>query len=139
MLTATAQKTLLAEARQYSVLIPNQPGRLERLTALLARAGVNVSGIASVDVGSVSWLKFLAEPAGGLRIRLEHAGFKMTESRVFLAQADDEPDFLHRLACELGRLGINIISCYGSVVEGSAKLVLTVDRPELAGELCARE
>ncbi len=123
---------------QYSVVVPNEPGELARVTHLLTEEGVNLEGVISVNVGDTSNVQFVAGRSDGLRRRLEDAGLRVLENQVFHIQLRREPEELNRLATALCDDGINILSLYGNLDGELVKLVLAVDRPERAAAVLSR-
>ena len=117
---------------QYSVMVPNEPSQLARVTQILADAGINIGGIMATSVGSALWLRFLAKGHDELKRRLENKGLEVHESRVLRIDADPEHDLLDRVTATLAARGINLLSCYGHTAHGRSSWVLAVDRPEEA-------
>ena len=120
---------------QFSVMVPNEPGQLEKATAALAKGGVNLSGVTSINLGRSACLKFLGEPAETLARELAAAGLKTCESLVFELQVSESASELNRLFCLIAENGINILSCYGNSAGGAMRLIVAVDRPEAAAAL----
>lgn len=111
---------------------------MARLTELLARVGVNLGGVMGARIGSKTCLRFLAEGNVALKPELEREGFETKESQVLTLNLASSAEDLDRLTSALGEQGINILACYGHVVDDSAKFVLDVDRPEEAVPIVAR-
>ena len=122
---------------QYSVMVPNEPGQLARLTDALSRAGVNLAGVLSVNHGAMACLKFLSEQSTRLRKQLESEGYRVSENEVFALELADGTEAFNHLASELASHRINILSCYGQLDERPARLILSVDQPEKAAPIVA--
>ena len=67
---------------QYSVLTPNEPWMLAKLTHLLSREDINISGMMTINVGDTACIQFMASRREGLREKLEDAGLKVSENEV---------------------------------------------------------
>jgi hypothetical protein len=123
---------------QFSVVVPNEPGELAKVTYLLSQEEVNIEGVLSVNVGDTASIQFVADGGSAVRRRLEAAGLAVLENQVFHIQLPNKPEHLNELARELAADGINILSLYGNVEGDLVKLVLAVDQPESAARVMAR-
>jgi len=128
---------------QYSVMVPNEPARLDRATRIIADAGVDLSGVAMSSLGAGMWLRFLSSGHHPVRAKLESKGLEVCESRVLRVESPADSNLLDRVAARLATRGINILSCYGQAVRGRATWVLSVDRIDDAvaalSDLCVVE
>jgi hypothetical protein len=123
---------------ELSVVVPNEPGQLARLTGTLSAAGVNLAGLLTVHAGATARVKFVPEgDAAAARRGLEEAGYRPTETPVFALEGREGSDLAHRVVSALAAAGINIVSCYSQDAGGVTRFILAVDRPDLAGELLA--
>jgi hypothetical protein len=129
---------LIQASTQYSVMVPNKPGELARITSALLEAGINLDGIASIDVGSSTCVKFIAEPAQDVTPALRAAGYAVCAAPVLRLWAQPMPDFINRVALELARGGIAVTSFYGHCAKDGANYVLAVDKPREAAAALAR-
>lgn len=123
------------EVAEYSVLTPNEPWTLARLTQLLSKEDVPLSGMTTVNVGGSAAIQFLAEKRQDLRRKLEDAGLSVAEKEVLRAEIHNSPDELNRLVRALAEREISVRSLLGTFDGGRIKLMLTVDRPELAASV----
>ena len=121
---------------ELSVVVPNEPGQLARLTGTLGAAGVNLAGLLTVHAGATARVKFVPEgDAEAARLGLVEAGYRPTASPVFSLEGPEGSDLAHRVVSELAAAGVNIISCYSQEAAGSTRFILAVDRPDLAAEV----
>jgi len=120
---------------QQSVMIDHEPGALRRLTDALASAGVNLTGITTLNLGAKACVKIIAPKGAPVRETLHREGFKFTESQAFEIELEKMPFALNELLIALARRGANVTSCYGHNEGGSAKVVVTVDKHEQCGAL----
>lgn len=120
---------------QYSVLVPNEPGKLAFVTELIQKELANVRGVQTVNVGDGTSIQFVAPNAPELRRTLENHGFAVRENQVFQLQLPENNGGLPSLARGLADKGINVLSLYGLTERQHAKVVVSVDRPEQAQPL----
>ncbi len=120
---------------QFRVCVPNLPGELAKLTHLLLKAKVNITGMMTESFGEVAHVRMLATPEKGVGSLLEDAGFDVMEVPVFLLDLSNKPGCLNKLAKDLAEEHVNILACYGTGVGDKARLVVAVDDLEKAGPI----
>lgn len=123
---------------QVSVLAPNRPGMLAKITQILSREGVDLSGVVTERIGDQTAIRFVTERENGLRRKLVDAGFPVLENKVFNLEMPNRPGEINRLARLLAEEGANIVSLYSTSHESRARCVVSVDRPEAAARALAR-
>lgn len=123
---------------QYSVLTNNEPWMLARVTQLLSKEDINITGVLSVNIGDTAAIQFLTDRNQGLRQKLENAGLPVLEKEVFHLAIPNQPEELNRLVRTLAERDINIRSLYGAVEHNRVKLVIAVDQPEKAAPIIAQ-
>ena len=117
---------------QYSVLTSNEPWMLAKVTQLLSREEVSISGLMTMHLGETASIQFLADKSGALREKLENAGLRVLESEVFHVKLPNNAREINKLCESLAEKQISVRSMYGTVEGGQVKLVLSVDKPENA-------
>jgi hypothetical protein len=117
---------------QFRVTVPNLPGELAKLTHLLLKAKVNITGMMTESLGEVAHVRLLAAPEKACYDLLDHAGFDVLEVPVFQVDLSNKPGALDRLARELAEENINILCVYGTGAGPQARLVVAVDDIEKA-------
>lgn len=127
----------LGAKTQYSVVTANEPATLERVTRLLSAEDVSISGMMTVELGEKAAVQFLAEKRPGLREKLENAGLSVLEREVFQCELSNCPDELNRLVNALVERGAAIRTLFGTVEGSRVKLIVGVDRPDLAAPVFA--
>lgn len=120
---------------QFRVCVPNLPGELAKLTHLLLKAKVNITGMMTESFGEVAHVRLIAGAEKGVGSLLEDAGFDVMEVPVFLVDLSNKPGDLNRLAKELAEENINILCVYGTGHGSTARLVVAVDDLEKAGPI----
>ncbi len=117
-------------AWHLSVFAENRPGRLEAITGILARAGINIRAIKISDLGDHGVVKLLVnEPDAALQA-LTAGGIVASKRPVLAVAVEDRPGGLHAVLNVLTRRGINVEDAYGFARDRRAILVIEV--PDLA-------
>ena len=120
---------------QFRVTVPNLPGELAKVTRLLVKAKVNITGMMTESFGEVAHIRLLAAPEKGVGSLLEDAGFDVMDVPVYLVDLSNKPGHLDKLAKELAEERINILAVYGTGLGDKARLVIAVDEIEKAGPI----
>ena len=120
---------------QYSVLTSNEPWMLAKVTQLLSREEVSISGLMTMHVGDTASIQFLADKNHSLREKLESAGLRVHENEVFHLSLPNKAHEINKLCESLAEKQIQIRSMVGTVDGDQVKLVLSVDKPENAATL----
>lgn len=117
---------------QYSVMTANEPWMLAKLTQLLSKEGINISGMMTMKVGETACIRFMAPPNHGLQERLQEAGLDVSQNDVLQVKIPNRPEDLNRLCKSLAEKMIHVHALYGTTDGQDVKLVLAVDQPESA-------
>ncbi|MEJ5357148.1 MAG: ACT domain-containing protein [Desulfobacterales bacterium] len=121
-------------AWHLSVFAENRPGRLETITGILARAGVNIRAIKISDLGEHGVVKILVnDPDAALRA-LTEAGVAASKLPVLVVAVEDRPGGLYEVLTVLTRHGINVEDAYGFARDRRAILVIEVPDVAAAAE-----
>jgi hypothetical protein len=126
---------------QISVFLENKPGKLEKVTNLLAGAGINIRAITIAGSGDSGVLKLLVNDPGKAYDILTGNGLVAARKEVVAVKTPDQPGGLDRVARILTREGINIDDAYGFVLESgkNAVLVIQIADPEKTARVLERE
>jgi hypothetical protein len=114
-------------AHQVNVFAENRPGRLEKLTGILAREGINIRAVTIAGQDEYGVIKLLVDDPGKARRVLEEGGFSAFLREVVAVVMQDRPGGLHEVCRALGERGINLEDAYGFVVEEGEKAVLVME------------
>ncbi len=114
-------------AHTLTVFMENKPGKLERITGILADAGVNLRGITVASGGEFGVVRILVTDSERALGVLREAKFTVSIQESIVAIVDDEPGGFHRLLGILTRNQINLEDCYGFVLENSKKAAIVID------------
>jgi hypothetical protein len=97
---------------EFTVMLPNTPGALARLGAVLGDARVNIEAIQGTVRAERAVVQVVpSEPELAART-LEEAGIVYTQREVLVVRVLDEPGMLGDVALVMATAGINIDSVY---------------------------
>jgi hypothetical protein len=109
---------------ELTVMLPNTPGALARLGAVLGDARVNIEAILGTVRAERAVVQVVpSEPELAARA-LEEAGIVYTQREVLVVRVLDEPGMLGDVALVMATAGINIDSVYATA---RGHIVLGVD------------
>ncbi len=114
-------------AHQISVFVENKPGRIERVTEILAKAKVNIRAFTLSGTYEYGVMKLLVDqPDKALEI-LTAQGIPASKREILAVLMDDRPGGLYRIAKAFGQRKMNIEDAYGFVIQDKKRAVLVVD------------
>ena len=109
---------------EFTVMLPNTPGALALLGAILGDARVNIEAILGTVRAERAVVQVVpSEPEVAARA-LEEAGIVYTQREVLVVRVLDEPGMLGDVALVMATAGINIDSVYATA---RGHIVLGVD------------
>jgi hypothetical protein len=114
-------------AHQISVFVENKPGRLERVTEILAKAKVNIRAFTVSSSYEYGVMKFLVNKPDKALEALRAQGIPANKREILAVLMEDRPGGLHRVARVFGERKINIDDAYGFVIEDKKQAVLVLD------------
>jgi len=118
-------------AYQLSVFAENKPGRLAKVTRILAGEKINIRAIAISTSGEFGVINILADdPKRGHKV-LEKAGLTVSLKEVIAVLIEDKPGGLDKLIQLLYDENINVENAYGFVLESWKQAVFVVDVDQL--------
>ena len=115
-------------ARDFTVILRDEPGQLARLGEATGQAGANIRGLAAFtgEGHGVIHLLFDDEDAPRARAAIEEAGLGLADDReVLVVDVHDKPGTLGELARELAAASVNIELAYAAY--GGVRLVIATD------------
>ncbi|MCX7730342.1 MAG: ACT domain-containing protein [Candidatus Caldatribacterium sp.] len=113
-------------AHQVSVFAENKPGRIEKITRILAEARINIRAITISSANGFGVVKILVDQPQRAFEGLREYGVPVYLQEVIAVILDDIPGGLHKVAKVLAENGINIEDAYGFVVERGKTAVLVI-------------
>ncbi len=127
-------------ANQFVVQLTNEPGALATLAETLAARGVDLRAIGGGGIGDTGHVIMTTADDETTRAVLEQGGYTFIEGESILAEVDDRPGGMARIARELAAAGVNI---YGHLFLGRwgdrAMFAFVVDAPERARPILERK
>lgn len=125
--------------RQFVVQVTNQPGQMARLAEEMAAAGVDLRAIGGGGLGETGHFIMTTADDDAAREVLEGGGWTFFEGESLLAEVDDRPGGMARLARELADAGVNVL---GHLFVGRwgdrATFAFVVDDPDRARPILER-
>jgi hypothetical protein len=114
-------------AHHVAVFAENKPGRIERIAAVLADAGVNIRAITIATTDTFGVVKLLVDDPPRAHAALAAAGLTAHLREIVAVVMDDRPGGLRDVARVLAAAGVNVEGAYGFVVEDKRRAVLVVE------------
>ncbi len=99
-------------AKQLSVFLINQPGRLANVSAALAKDKVNITALTLMDSTEHGVLRLVTDEADKARKSLEKNGCSVTETDVLLLELPNRPGAFASVAKTLAESHLNIDYAY---------------------------
>ena len=123
--------------QQISIFAENKPGKVERITRVLAEAAVSIRAITISDLGDYGVIKILVDDTRKAYDRLRGAGLAARLVEVVAVPIPDEVGGLDKVATVLSEKGVNLKNAYGFVVDKGKQAVLLfeVDQPAAAAKV----
>ncbi|HHU17464.1 MAG: ACT domain-containing protein [Anaerovoracaceae bacterium] len=121
--------------KQLSVFLQNEQGRLEEVTGILYKNGINISALSIAETEEYGILRMIVSDIDKASAALRNEDFSVKISDVICIETPDIPGELHKYIQILSRAGINLSYMYGYSDAGTARLIMKVSDPEKALEL----
>ena len=117
-------------AYHLSIFVENKPGKLEKITKILADNKINIRGIALANAGDFGIVKIIADNPDLAYNVLKDNHFTVSKRNILAIRIDDRCGSLHDLLTILSKNNINIEDCYGVSVayNKSAAIIIEVEK-----------
>jgi len=126
-------------AKQFVIQVSNRPGEMARLAEQLAARNVDLRAIGGGGLGEVGHFIMTTADDDGARAVLQDGGWTFIEGESLLAEVDDRPGGMARIARELSDAGVNVL---GHLFIGRwsdrATFAFVVDDPDKARPILER-
>ncbi len=123
----------MAKATQITVSAESKPGVLAKVSAALAKAGVNISAMCASEAAGRGKLRLIVSDGARAKQALADAKIRCAEEPALLLSLDDRPGSLADVAGRLAAAKINVKCAYAtSGGGGKAQVVLVVANPDKA-------
>ncbi len=127
-------------AKQFVVQLKNEPGAMATLAEALAARGVDLRAIGGGSMGDSGHVIMTTADDDTTRRVLEQGGYRYVEGESIIAEVDDRPGGMARIARALADAGVNI---HGHLFLGRwgdrAMFAFVVDSPEKARPILERK
>ena len=127
-------------ANQFVVQLKNVPGSMAILAEELAARGVDLRAIGGGGLGDSGHVIMTTADDETTKKVLDEGGYNYVEGESILAEVDDKPGGMARVARALADAGVNI---HGHLFLGRwgdrAMFAFVVDRPDLAKPILERK
>jgi hypothetical protein len=101
---------------QVSVFAENKPGKISRITEVLAKNNINIRAITISDSGDYGIIKLLLDKPSEGNDCLKNEGITSTLKEIVAVIIDDSPGGLHKAASLLSSKNINVEDAYGFTI-----------------------
>jgi len=118
-------------AYQLSIFAENKPGRLAKVTAILAREKINIRAITIASSEAFGVINILADDPEKAHKVLDAAGLTVSLKPVIAVVIPDKPGGLDTLIQLLSDDGVNVENAYGFVLESWEKAVFVIEVDQL--------
>ncbi len=112
---------------QISIFSENKPGRLKKITKVLAEEGVNILAINIASSNGFGVIKFIVDKCEPAYQKLKQKGFTVSLNEVLAIELVDRPGGLYEAAAILSKKRINIENAYVLILESRKKAFLVVE------------
>ena len=120
--------------------MPNRPGVLARVCAILSESGINIMALAVHDTVDNAVVRFLVDQPTKALLLLEQEELYVLEQEVVVLEVGNHLGELMRISQALAEADINIAYAYCTATkqQESGCLVLRTDNPERTLEILSR-
>jgi hypothetical protein len=117
----------MEQLKQISIFSENKPGRLRKITKVLAEEGINILAINIASSNGFGVIKFIVDKFDLAYQKLKQKGFTVSLNEVLAIELVDKPGGLFDVATILSKKRINIENAYVLILESRKKAFLIVD------------
>lgn len=114
-------------AHQISIFAENKPGRLAKVTTVLAAKKINIRAITISSSDEFGVINMIVDNTKAAQRALSEAGLTVSLKPVVAVLMPDRPGGLNTLIHLLSDRGINIENAYGFVLESWEKAVFVLE------------
>lgn len=91
-----------------SVFVENKPGKLEKITKILADAKINILGFSITDARDFGIIKLLVDKTQEAFDLFKKSGLAVAKTPALGVEMEDKPGGLHKVVSFISSKGINI-------------------------------
>lgn len=117
----------MEQLMQLSIFSENKPGRLTKITKVLAKEGVNILAINIASSDGFGVIRFIVDTCDLAAQKLRQKGFTVSLNEVLAIELVDRPGGLFEVSAVLSKKKINIENAYVLILGSRKKAFLIVD------------
>ena len=117
----------MEQLKQLSIFSENKPGRLKKITKVLAEESVNILAINIASSDGFGVIRFIVDKSDTAFQKLKQKGFTISLNEVLAIELVDRPGGLYEVATILSETKINIENAYVLILGSRKKAFLIVD------------
>ena len=114
-------------AYQLSIFAENKPGKLAKVTSVLAREKINIRATTIATADTFGVVNLIVDDPKRAEAALAAEGMTVHLKEVLAILIPDEPGGLDKLTQLFNKEGVNVNNAYGFVLESSQKAVFVID------------
>ena len=114
-----------------SIFAENKPGKLEKITGVLAKEGINILGFSIISVKDFGVIKFLVDQPERAYQKFKERGFTVAKVPCLGIELEDRPGGLYEVVKLISSKGINIESALVYVAETRKKAYFVFEVEDL--------
>lgn len=114
-------------AYHLSIFVENRPGKLEKITKVLADNGINIRAISVASAGEFGVVKLLVNEGDRAFAALQEQNITVSKRRILVILLPDSPGAMYDLLVVLSEKDINLEDCYGFVVESKKQAAVVIE------------
>ncbi len=114
-----------------SIFAENKPGKLEKITEVLAKEGINILGFSIISVKDFGVIKFLVDQPERAYQKFKERGFTVAKVPCLGIELEDRPGGLYEVVKLISSKGINIESALVYVAETRKKAYFVFEVEDL--------
>jgi hypothetical protein len=120
------------QIKQISIFLENNAGRLAEVTAVIAKAGVDIRAISIADTADFGILRVIVDKPEKATEALVNAGFTTRVTDVLAVEIPDQPGSLAKVMALFKETGVNIEYLYASLEGKSDKAIVIFKVEDIA-------
>jgi len=117
----------MQEVQQISVFAENKPGKIERITGILAAQKINIRAITIASSNKYGVIKLLVNESEKAFKALQDKGLSVALKPILAVEIEDRPGGLHKIAQIIKKHKVNVEDACGFVIESGEKAVLVME------------
>ncbi|MBN2324130.1 MAG: ACT domain-containing protein [Spirochaetes bacterium] len=114
-------------ASQVTVFVENRPGRISKVTRVLADNELNIRAITISDMGEYGLINVVTNDPDRAEEVLRKEGLTVSRKYVIGVMMEDKPGSLADIAEFLHKKEINVANAYGFILKEGARAVLIIE------------